>query len=114
MRAGPMAERWPAQQIIKLFTSPGFIGMLVVSGLDHRLGWSSVPAAVVGAGDALMILGSSLIGLVYRENTFTAATVEVARDQTVISTGPYAVVRHPMSAFGAVYLLAIPLGTGSY
>jgi protein-S-isoprenylcysteine O-methyltransferase Ste14 len=66
------------------------------------------------AGDALLLLGFGLIACVYRENTFTAATIQVARDQRVISTGPYALVRHPMYASAVVYLLAMPLALGSY
>src|SRR5262245_52241142 len=61
MRAGPTAETRPAQKVIMLFTSLGFIGMLVVAGLDHRFGWSSVPPGVVGAGDVLVVLGCGLI-----------------------------------------------------
>jgi len=114
MRAGPTAETRPAQKIIMLFTSLGFIGMLVVAGLDSRFGWSSVAPAVVVAGDVLVVLGCGLIVLVYRENTFTVATVQIARNQTVITTGPYALVRHPMYASAVVYLLAMPLALGSY
>jgi protein-S-isoprenylcysteine O-methyltransferase Ste14 len=51
---------------------------------------------------------------VYKENTFTSATIEVAADQKVISTGPYATVRHPMYASGLLYLLGTPLALGSY
>jgi protein-S-isoprenylcysteine O-methyltransferase Ste14 len=68
----------------------------------------------VVAGDLLVALGFYLIFLVYRENTFTAATIEVTENQKVISTGPYARVRHPMYASAILYLLGTPPALGSY
>ena len=114
MRGGPAAEKRPAQRIIMLFASLGFVAVLLVAGLDHRFGWSHVPIPLVVAGDVLVAVGFYLIFLVYRENTYTSATVEVAAGQRVISTGPYSLVRHPMYAGGAVYLFATPLALGSY
>jgi protein-S-isoprenylcysteine O-methyltransferase Ste14 len=114
MSGGPIAERVPAQKVIMLLASVGFIGLLMVPALDHRLGWSMVPLPVVTAGDALVLIGFYLIFLVYRENTFTSATIEVAEDQKVISTGPYALVRHPMYASAFLYLVGTPLALGSY
>jgi len=73
-----------------------------------------VPLAGVLVGDALVAVGFSLIFLVYKENTFTSATIEVAADQRVISTGPYAIVRHPMYASALLYLAGTPLALGSY
>jgi protein-S-isoprenylcysteine O-methyltransferase Ste14 len=52
--------------------------------------------------------------VVYKENSFASATIEIARDQTVISTGPYAIVRHPMYASGALLFIGTPLALGSY
>jgi protein-S-isoprenylcysteine O-methyltransferase Ste14 len=114
MRGGPAAEKRPTQRVIMLFTSVGFISILVVPALDHRFGWSDVPPAVVIAGNVLVVMGYLLIVRVFRENTFTAATVQVAENQRVISTGPYAIVRHPMYAGGAMYLFGTPLALGSY
>ena len=113
MRGGPMAETRPAQKLIMLFTSAGFVALLIVPALDRRFGWSRVPPAVVLAGDVLVIIGFALIVLVYRENPWTAATIELAEDQRVVSTGPYAVVRHPMYASAFLYLLGTPLALGS-
>jgi protein-S-isoprenylcysteine O-methyltransferase Ste14 len=62
----------------------------------------------------LFALGFGFIGRVYRENTYTSATIEVAQGQQVISTGPYAIVRHPMYASGLLYVLGTPLALGSY
>jgi hypothetical protein len=78
MRGGPMFEKEGTQRIIMVFTSRGFITLLVVSALDHRFGWSAVPVWAVVPGDVLVVIGFYLIFLVYRENTFAAATVEVA------------------------------------
>jgi protein-S-isoprenylcysteine O-methyltransferase Ste14 len=85
-----------------------------VPALDHRFGWSDVPVWAVVLGDVLVAIGFYLILLVYRENTFTAATIEVAAGQKVVATRPYAVVRHPMYASGALYMLGTPLALGSY
>jgi protein-S-isoprenylcysteine O-methyltransferase Ste14 len=85
-----------------------------VPALDERFGWSAVPLGGVVAGDVLVAIGFYLISLVYRENTFTSATIEVAENQKVISTGPYALVRHPMYASAFLYLLGTPLALGSY
>ena len=114
MSGGPTAERRPAQKLIQLGTSAGFIALLVVPALDRRLGWSRVPLGVVVIGDLLVAIGFAFILRVYRENTFTSATIEVAKDQTVISTGPYSVVRHPMYASALLYLVGTPLALGSY
>ena len=114
MTGGPTAEQRPAQKFIMLVVSIAFIALLVVPGLDRRFGWSTVPLGVIVAGDVLIVIGFYFIGLVYRENTFTSATIEVAEGQKVISTGPYAIVRHPMYASASLYLLGTPLALGSY
>jgi protein-S-isoprenylcysteine O-methyltransferase Ste14 len=97
-----------------LFASIGFVGVLVVPSFDHRFGWSSVPLYAIIAGDVLTALCFYITFLVYKENPFTSATVEIAPDQKVISTGPYAIVRHPMYAGGLLVFLGTPLALGSY
>ena len=62
----------------------------------------------------LVVLGWLAIFLVFKENTFASATIELAPDQKVISTGPYALVRHPMYAGALMMLLGIPIALGSW
>jgi protein-S-isoprenylcysteine O-methyltransferase Ste14 len=114
MHGGPTAEKRPVERLIMVFTSIGFIALLVVPALDHRFRWSGVPVWAVIVGDVLVVIGFYFIFLVYRENTFTSATIEVAPGQTVISTGPYAIVRHPMYASALLYLVGTTLALGSY
>jgi protein-S-isoprenylcysteine O-methyltransferase Ste14 len=114
MKGGPTAERRPRQRVIMLAASLGFIALLVVSALDFRFNWSVVPTGAVLFGDLLFVLGFGFIGRVYRENSYTSSTIEVVQGQRVISTGPYAIVRHPMYASGLLYLIGTPLALGSY
>jgi protein-S-isoprenylcysteine O-methyltransferase Ste14 len=114
MRGGPFAEKRISQKIIMTVTSLGFFGLIVVPAFDHRFGWSHLPPPVALAGDVLMALGWLAVFFVFRENTFTSATIELAPDQRVISTGPYALVRHPMYAGALVMLLGIPIALGSW
>src|SRR5262249_24923066 len=113
MDRGRTGEKRPAQKLIMWSTSVGFGALLVVPALDHRFGWSAVPLGLVVAADILVLVGFALIVRVYRENTFTSATIEITEDQRVISTGPYAIVRHPMYASGFLYLAATPLPPAS-
>jgi protein-S-isoprenylcysteine O-methyltransferase Ste14 len=96
------------------FLSAGFIALLVVPALGHRFRWPGVPLCVAIAGDISTALGFYIVFLVYRENPFSSAIIEVSSGQKVISTGPYAVVRHPMYAGSLVYQLGMPLALGSY
>jgi protein-S-isoprenylcysteine O-methyltransferase Ste14 len=66
------------------------------------------------AGDALVVLGSLAIVRVFKENTFSSATIELAPDQTVVSTGLYGWVRHPMYVGGLIMLIGIPIALGSW
>ena len=109
MRGGPTGETRPVQKLIMLCVSTGFIALLIVPALDHRFGWSTVPFVGVVAGNALVAVGFCFISLVYRENTFASATIQIAENQKVIATGPYAIVRHPMYASGLLYFLGTPL-----
>ena len=113
-RGGPWAEKQPAQRLIMLVASAGFIGLLVVPALDRRFGWSHSSAGTELSGDALILLGWLGIFFVFRENSFTSATIELAPDQRVVSTGPYAMVRHPMYSTALVMLAGIPLALGSW
>lgn len=114
MKAGPAAEKETTQKIIMAFAMAGFIALLLLPAFDHRFGWSKVPAYLALAGDVLVGLGFFLTFLVLRENSYGASTIQVIEGQTVISTGPYAIVRHPMYAGALVMLLGIPLALGSW
>jgi protein-S-isoprenylcysteine O-methyltransferase Ste14 len=114
MNGGPTAEKEPVQKIIMFLVSLGFIGLIVLPAFDHRFAWSDMPPHVALAGDVLVVLGWLVIFFVFKQNTFTSAIIELAPDQTVISTGPYALVRHPMYAGGLVMLLGIPIALGSW
>jgi protein-S-isoprenylcysteine O-methyltransferase Ste14 len=114
MSGGPFAEKEPAQRIIMSITSLGFIALAIVPALDRRFGWSDVPVYAVALGDAVMLLGWLGIYFVFRENSFAAATIQSSADQRMISTGPYARVRHPMYAAALVMLLGISPALGSW
>lgn len=114
LSGGPTAEKEPVQKIVMLLASIGFIALLVVPAFDYRFKWSSVSLPLVVAGDILTALCFYSSHLVYRENSFASATIEIAGDQTVISTGPYAIVRHPMYAGGTLLFIGTPLALGSY
>ena len=72
------------------------------------------PLWEVFVGDFLVALGFLIVFLVFNENTFTAATIEVAPEQKAVSTGPYAIVRHPMYAGALLMLFGTPLALGSW
>jgi len=114
MRGGPLAEGEHNQKIITTITSIGFVALLVVPGLDRRFGWSHMPGVIAVVGDVLLLTGWWGILQVFRANTYAAATIQVAAGQTVISTGPYGVVRHPMYAAALLMLLGIPVALGSW
>jgi protein-S-isoprenylcysteine O-methyltransferase Ste14 len=114
MSGGPVAEKETTQKIIMTFASLGFIGLIVSSALDHRFAWSHMPPSMALAGDVLVLLGWLAIFFVFKENTFSSATIELAAGQKVISTGPYALVRHPMYAGALVMLFGLPIALGSW
>ncbi len=114
LAGGPTAEKGLTQRVVVLFALIGFVGVLVVPALGYRLGWSQAPLAAVIAGNVLIAIGFYIVFLAFRENSFASASVEIAEDQRVISTGPYALVRHPQYAGSFLYLLGMPLALGSY
>jgi len=114
MKAGPTAEKETTQKIIMVFALLGFIALLVVPALDRRFMWSPVPPFVSVIGDFLVALGFLLVHVVIRENSYAASTIQVAEGQTVVSTGPYAVVRHPMYGGALPLLIGTPLALGSW
>jgi protein-S-isoprenylcysteine O-methyltransferase Ste14 len=113
VRAGPTAEKETSQKITQTVASLGFAATLVVSALDHRFAWAPLPLYVSLAGDALVALGFLIVFFVYKENTFASATIELAPEQKVISTGLYKLVRHPMYMGAFFLLVGIPLSLGS-
>ncbi len=114
VNAGPAAEKRGMQKIVQLLASLSFIAILVVSSLDHRFSWSEVPFPATLAGEGLVALGFLIVFAAFRANTFAAATVDLASDQRVVSSGPYALVRHPMYSGALVMLLGTPIALGSW
>jgi protein-S-isoprenylcysteine O-methyltransferase Ste14 len=114
MQAGPAAETRPLQKIIITFGFLSIAAMIAVSALDYRYGWSSVPAAVSVAGDVLVAVGLLIAMITTIQNGYAAANINVESDQTVVSTGLYSVVRHPMYFGNVVLMIGIPPALGSY
>ena len=113
LKAGPGSEQEKSQKIIQAMAMVAFVAIFVLSALDHRFGWSPVPPYVSVIGDVLVALGLYFVFLVFKENTFTSAIIEIDDDQKVISSGPYALVRHPMYIGALVMLIGVPLALGS-
>ncbi len=111
--AGPFNEKEASQKIIQSLAQASFLLVIIFPALDHRFGWSMVPPYVNIAGDVLIIIGFYIVFLTFRENTHASALIEVEADQKVVSTGPYALVRHPMYIGALILLLGMPLALGS-
>ncbi|OBK36600.1 hypothetical protein A5658_06055 [Mycobacterium sp. 1245111.1] len=114
MSGGPTAETRLAQKVLIAGLYASLAAMVVVSVLDHRFGMSSVPASICLVGDVLVAAGLGVVALVIIQNSYAAATVRVQEGQTVVSTGLYGLVRHPMYTGNVVMLIGIPLALGSY
>jgi len=114
MSGGPRAETEATQKIIMSLTSLGFVGLLLIPALDRRFAWSHMSPEAALVGDALVAAGFVIVFLVFKENTYSLATIELAPEQKVISSGPYALIRHPMYFGGLIMLAGIPVTLGSW
>jgi protein-S-isoprenylcysteine O-methyltransferase Ste14 len=114
MHAGPVAETRTVQKVVMAGAYVVVAALLVVSALDRRFGWSPVPAAVSLVGDALVAVGLGIAIFTVIENRYAAATITVEEGQTVVSTGLYGLVRHPMYMGSMIMMAGIPLALDSW
>ena len=114
MKIGPVAEQRPVQKIISALFMLGFVGFLVLPAFDHRFGWSPVAPVLSILANAIIVLSFVLFFLVMQSNSYAASTIQVEEGQPVVSTGPYAYVRHPMYSGALLLLAAMPLALGSW
>jgi protein-S-isoprenylcysteine O-methyltransferase Ste14 len=110
----PAAPASLAQKIMGVLILIGVLALLVVPALDHRFGWSSMPGFVAVFGDVLVLLSFVAFYYVFRENSYGGSTIEVFEGQQVISTGPYAIVRHPMYSGVVIMCVGAVLALGSW
>lgn len=109
-----MKEPEKQQRAIIGLAYPVFFAAFLLPGFDRRFEWSSVPVAVVLLADVLVFLGYGMFFLVMRTNPYASRVIEVAPEQTVVTTGPYAVVRHPMYLGAVLMYVLSPLALGSW
>ena len=107
-------EKQAAQKGVLALSGLMFPAGFVVSALDFRYGWSTVPMWAVIAASVAFLIGYGMYAEVMRENAYLSRTIEVQENQTVISTGLYGVVRHPMYAATLLMFLPLPLILGSF
>ena len=113
MQIGPGAESKISQKIIQWVAGVLCIALYLVPGFDQRLHWSSVSTPAVLVAFAVVMLGLLMVFRALKENSYAAGTVRVEADQQVVSTGPYAWIRHPMYLGSLLGLLATPIALGS-
>ena len=106
-------ESEPEQKKVIGLSALVFIAGFVLAGLDFRFGWTALPLPAVAVGVVLFCAAYGLYLEVMRENAYLSRTVEIQKDQKVIDTGLYGVVRHPMYAAVALLFLSMPLVLGS-
>ena len=107
-------EKQANQKGVLAFSGLMFVVGFVVAGLDFRFGWSVMPQWVVITASVLFLIAYALYAEVMRENAFLSRTVKVEEGQTVVDTGLYGVVRHPMYAVTILLFLMIPVVLGSW
>lgn len=107
-------EKQATQKGVLAFSALIFIGGFVIAGLDYRFGWSRMPLWVTVAGSVIFLIAYALYAEVMRENAFLSRTIQVEEGQTVVDTGLYGIVRHPMYSVTVLLFLVIPLILGSW
>lgn len=107
-------EQRSQQQGVIRFSGLIFVAGFIIAALDFRFGWSQVPQWLVYSAALLFIIGYALYGEVMRENVWLSRTVNVEKEQNVITTGLYGIVRHPMYTATLLMFLSMPLVLGSY
>lgn len=107
-------EKQGTQKGVLAFSGLIFLAGFIVAGLDFRFGWSNMPIWVVIAASVMFLLAYALYAEVMRENAYLSRTVKVEEGQTVVDTGLYGIVRHPMYAVTVLLFLMIPLVLGSW
>ena len=111
---GPLAESRMVQKLINVGIILTTVAAGVLSALDHRFGWSTVPTAVVVVGNVLVLVGLAVAEVVVIQNNYAAATITVEKEQPVVSTGLYGLVRHPMYVGALILMVGMPLALGSF
>ena len=107
-------EKQAAQKGVQSLSGLVFIAGFVLAGLDFRFSWSNVPLPAVIAASVIFLAGYGLYAEVMRENAYLSRTVKVEKGQTVVSTGLYGIIRHPMYTASILMFLSIPLIMGSW
>lgn len=107
-------EKEQKQQIIQSINGLMFIALLIISGLDFRYNLTCVPFWLVVTSNILISLGFLIVFFVFKQNSFLASNIKAYESQTVISTGLYSIVRHPMYSGAYFIILFTPLALGSF
>ena len=106
-------EKEREQSLVVKLSGLMFLAGFIVAGLDFRFGWFPLPQAISYGAAAAFLIAYMLYAEVLRENTYLSRTIEVQEGQTVVDTGLYGIVRHPMYAVTLLLFLSMPLVLGS-
>ena len=107
-------EKQGTQKGVVALSGVMFIAGFVVAGLDYRFGWSVMPTWVTIAASVLFLASYALYAEVMRENAYLSRTIKVEEGQTVVDTGLYGIVRHPMYAVTILLFMVMPIVLGSW
>ena len=106
-------EKQKEQDLVVKLSGLMFLAGFIVAGLGVRFGWYMLPKSVAIAFAVVFLIAYILYAEVLRENTYLSRTIEVQEGQTVVDTGLYGVVRHPMYSATLLLFLSMPLVLGS-
>lgn len=106
-------EKQKEQDLVVKLSGLMFLAGFVVAGLGVRFGWYTLPRPVVIAAAVVFLLAYLLYAEVLRENSYLSRTIQVQENQTVIDTGLYGIVRHPMYSATLLLFLSMPIVLGS-
>jgi protein-S-isoprenylcysteine O-methyltransferase Ste14 len=107
-------EKEDSQKMAVAIMALSILSIYILSGLDHRFDWSRISLSVQVVGFVLVVAGYLFVVQVMRTNSFAARTVRVEDSQTLVDTGLYGIVRHPMYSGVIVMYLGTPIALGSW
>ena len=107
-------EKEKQQFFISILSTLIFLAGFIIPGLDHRFTWSYVPMHLTISADIIILMGYLIIFFVFKQNSYASRIIEVNENQKLISTGLYAIVRHPMYIGVLIMFLPTPIALGSY